>query len=200
VLVDGVMVASVPSRVVVAGTTGSGKTTVAMEIAAITGAPHVELDALYWGPAWSAADVDVFRRRVAEATAGDRWVVDGGYASIVHDLVWRRAELFVWLDYAFPVVMFQLLRRTAVRWVRREELWSGNREILRKHFMSRDSLFLWAAKAHFKYRTSYPAYFAEPELAHLRVVRLRRPRDTDRFLRELGRIHHRGTEGTESEL
>jgi adenylate kinase family enzyme len=179
------MVAEVASRVLVVGTTGSGKTTVARRIAAIIGAPHVELDALYHERGWTAAPIDVFRRRVTEATAGDRWVVDGGYASLVHDLVWRRGELFVWLDYAFPLVMFQLLRRTMVRRVRREELWNGNRESLRKHFMSRDSLFLWATKAHWKYRTSYPEYLAQPELAHLRVVRLRRPRDAERWMREL---------------
>ena len=41
-------------RTVVVGTTGSGKTTVAAELARRLGVSHVEMDALYWGPDWTS--------------------------------------------------------------------------------------------------------------------------------------------------
>src|SRR2546422_5327539 len=87
-----------PNRIVVVGTTGSGKTTTARRIGEIIGAPHVELDALHWEADWTEADTETFRRRIVEATAGERWVVDGNYAK-GRDLVWPRAEMIVWLDY-----------------------------------------------------------------------------------------------------
>jgi adenylate kinase family enzyme len=42
-----------PSRVLVAGTSGSGKTTLATRIAGTLTVPHVEIDALFHGPAWT---------------------------------------------------------------------------------------------------------------------------------------------------
>jgi adenylate kinase family enzyme len=40
-------------RIVVVGTTGSGKTTMAGQLAGRLGYPHVEQDALNWGPDWT---------------------------------------------------------------------------------------------------------------------------------------------------
>jgi adenylate kinase family enzyme len=41
-----------PSRVLVAGTSGAGKTTLAARIGALLRLPHVEIDALFHGPGW----------------------------------------------------------------------------------------------------------------------------------------------------
>lgn len=113
-------------RIVVVGTTGSGKTTTARRLAANLGYPHVELDALHWEPNWTPAPVEVFRRRVREVTRAACWVVDGNYSQ-VRDVLWPAADTIVWLDYALPVIMGRLLRRTARRALPREELWNGNR-------------------------------------------------------------------------
>ncbi len=75
-----------PDRISVVGNTGSGKTTLAAELADMLGCPHIELDALHWGPDWTPQPVDIFRDRVRQATAGERWVVDGNY-SRVRDII-----------------------------------------------------------------------------------------------------------------
>src|SRR5262245_7432020 len=114
-------------RINVVGTTGAGKTTTARQIACRLGLPHVELDALHWDANWTEAPLAIFRERVAQALAGDAWVVDGNYTK-ARDLVWSRVELVVWLDYSWPRILWQLLWRTLRRTLLREELWSGNRE------------------------------------------------------------------------
>ena len=43
-------------RVVVVGCSGAGKSTLATRIADVLGAPHIELDALHWGPDWTPVD------------------------------------------------------------------------------------------------------------------------------------------------
>jgi len=131
-----------PSRVLVLGTTGSGKMTVAREIAARLAIPVVELDALHRGPGWAPVATDVVRRRVAEAIQGDGWVVDGNYSK-VRDIVWPRAETIVWFDYALPVILGRLVPRTLRQLITRETLWHGNRESWWTTFFSRDSLFVW---------------------------------------------------------
>lgn len=152
---NGVTVESV-QRVWVVGNSGSGKSTVAAALAYRLRVLHLELDAINHQPDWVPLDVDEFRDRVSAVVDTGAWVVDGNYRS-VSDLVWARADTVVWLDLTRPVVMRQLVRRTARRVVRREELWNGNRERLR-NFVSHDplqSVLMWAWTNHDEYAARY---------------------------------------------
>ena len=132
-------------RVVVIGSSCSGKTTLARRLAEALGCEHIELDALYWGPGWSEAPREAFRAAVEERLAGDRWVMDGNY-SVVRDVVWSRATDAIWLNYPFPIVLGRALVRTLRRIVLREELFGGNRESFRRAFLSRGSILWWVMK------------------------------------------------------
>jgi len=112
-------------RIVVTGTTGSGKTTLARELAAALGIPHIELDALFHGPHWTPRPT--FRADVEAAIEPGAWVCEGNY-SPVNDLVCSRGTDLVWLDLPFPVFFRRLWLRTWRRYRRRELLWNGNRE------------------------------------------------------------------------
>ena len=168
-------------RVHVVGTSGSGKTTVAQRLAARLEVPHVERVELHWCPDWTEAPPEMFRRRVFEALNGEAWVVDGNY-SRVRDIIWERADTVVWLDFPLTVIMGRLLWRTLSRIITREELWHGNRESARMTFCSRDSILLWALTTYRRRRREYPALFAQPAHAHLRVVHLRSSRATRAWL------------------
>jgi len=174
-------------RINVVGTTGSGKTTTARHLAERLGIPHVEMDALNWGPNWTPADREVLRERVAQALVGEAWVVDGNYSS-VRDIVWGRADTIVWLDYSLPVTMVQLLRRTVRRVATKEELWSGNRERFWNNFFTRDSILWWGLTTYRRRRREYPLLLARPEYAHLAVVHLRSPRAARRWLAGVGLV------------
>jgi adenylate kinase family enzyme len=171
-------------RIVVVGTSGSGKTVLAGEISRRLAIPHVELDALHWEPNWTMAPLAVLRERVAQAVGAPAWVVDGNYAK-VRDLVWSRADSVVWLDFALPVILWQLARRTVTRAVTQEALWSGNRERLTTALFSRDSILLWALQTYRKHRAEYPMLLSHPEHAHLTLVRLRSPRAARAWLSSL---------------
>ncbi len=168
-------------RVVVVGTTGSGKTTLARDLAQTHDVPHVEMDAYRHGPNWTETPDGEFRRLLDHALRGDGWVADGNYR-VTRDVVWTRATAIVWLDYTFGLVFWRLLLRTLRRGILRQTLWNGNKENLFSHFFTRDSLFWWAVKSHWRHRRTLPAALAEPEYAHLRVIRLRSPRATGRWL------------------
>ena len=172
-------------RIVVIGTTGSGKSTLAAQIAQRMEMPCVELDALHWEANWQQAATDIFRQRVAEAIAPERWVVGGNYSK-ARDLIWTRADTLVWLDYSFPLVISRLFRRTVKRIVTQEDLWgTGNRETWQKQFLSRDSLFMWAVKTHGKYRQSIRQILAQPDYAHLQLIHFTSPRQTSEWLKTL---------------
>jgi adenylate kinase family enzyme len=162
---------------VIASASCSGKTTLARELARRLGAPFHELDALNHGPNWTEATAEELRARVEPLLTGDRWVVDGSYRSKLGDLVLERAEVVVWLDLPRRVWFPRLVRRTVSRIVRREELWSGNRETFRNAFTSRDSLLLFAWRNYPRRRRLYPE-----ELGPYTVVRLRSPHEVERWL------------------
>jgi adenylate kinase family enzyme len=97
-------------RVVVVGTSCSGKTTLARQLSQMLGVPHIELDAVHWLPNWQPRPTDEFRRLVAEAVARESWVMDGNYSSTARDIVWDRATTLIWLNYPFRVVFWRALR------------------------------------------------------------------------------------------
>ncbi|MDB5354658.1 MAG: topology modulation protein [Phycisphaerales bacterium] len=173
-------------RIVVVGTSGSGKTTLARELSARLRVPHIELDELYWEPNWTEAEAAVFRSRVESAVAGDRWVCDGNY-SVVRDLVWRRADAIVWLDYPIGLVFRRAFVRTMHRCITRQPLWGHSIETLRKAFLSNDSILLWVISTWRLHRRNYPKLLATGRFRHLRVHRFRTPGQTKAWLDGLQR-------------
>ena len=157
-----------PRRVVVAGTSGSGKTTVAARIGAALAIPHVELDALHHGAGWVpraefVADVERF-------AAGGAWVCEWQYGAL-RDLLASRAELLVWLDLPRRTVMRQVVVRTLRRRFRHEVLWNGNVEPpLRTILTDPEHVVRWAWTGH--RRTAPRVLAAAARYPHLVVVRL----------------------------
>src|SRR5437660_8617310 len=130
------------ARVVVIGTSCSGKTTFAHSLARVLRSPHIELDALHWQPNWVERPADEFRAFTAQAVSQECWVTDGNYG-IVREIIWSRATTVIWFNYAFRVVLWRALTRTLRRTLTKEQLYAGNRESLRMALFSRDSILWW---------------------------------------------------------
>jgi adenylate kinase family enzyme len=171
-------------RIIVVGTTGSGKSTLGEMLARRLGVPFVEMDSLYWGANWQEVGMEVFRERVAAAVQPEHWVLAGNYSK-VRDLTWARADTLVWLDYPFALVFWQLLRRTVRRIVTKEALWGGNQETWRKSFFDRKSILLWAIQTHRKFKGSILTALDQPEYKHLYLRRFKSPSQAEKWLKSL---------------
>lgn len=174
-------------RIVVIGTTSSGKSTLAKNLSDKLKLDFVELDALHWEPDWKEAEEKVFRERVEMALRSGIWAVAGNY-SVVRDLIWPKAEIVIWLDYPLPILLWRLIRRTVQRSLTRELLWGTNRDKLWKHLKlwSEDSLIHWLFKTYWRRKREIPLLFSRPEFEHLRVLRFKHPREMEQWLRSSG--------------
>jgi adenylate kinase family enzyme len=168
-------------RVVVFGTTGSGKSWLAERLAARHGLRPIELDALFWGRDWQPAPLELFRHRVEREIRDGDWIVVGNYGQ-VRDLTWRAADTLVWLDLPFPLVMWRLFWRTMRRSLTKENLWgTGNTESVVRSLFSRQSILLYAMQTHRKNRARFAiecAFLGKDKT----VVRLTSTREVERFL------------------
>ncbi len=171
-------------RIVIVGKTGSGKTTLARELAAALGVPHVDLDLLYLDPDFNIVSLSVFRERTSAAIAGDLWVIDGNKRA-VRDLVWPRADTLIWLDYPLIVSLWRLGKRALWRAsvIQRQATEPPSQKPrLPKQFVPTGKGGLAALRSHLGQFREYPILFAKPENQHLAIVRLRSPQATRRWL------------------
>ena len=166
------------------GCTGAGKTTVATKLAQALGVPHIELDALHWGPDWRPATTEEMIDRVERSISGDHWVVDGNYESKIGTLVRERADTIIWVDPPRWRAISQVLSRTVIRAVTGRELWNGNGESLSglMFWRGEDSILSYAWTSYPRTRVRYLAAMSDSRFANRRWYRLRSRRDVDELI------------------
>jgi adenylate kinase family enzyme len=172
----------VPSRVLVYGVTGAGKSTLAAAVAERLGLPLHPVDDLMWRPGWVEVPQAEQRAVVEEIVARPAWVLDAAYGSW-QELPLARADLVVGLDYPRWRSWGRLVRRTLVRIVRRTPICNGNVESLRRSVFATDSILWFHVRSFGRKRRRMRAWHAADPA---RVVLLRSQRETDRWLRALG--------------
>lgn len=172
-----------PRRVLVAGTSGAGKTTLCTALAQALELPRVELDALHHGPGWTPRAT--FVDEVTAFAAQPRWVTEWQYTAKLGDLLSGRADTVILLDHPRPLTMWQVTRRTVGRRWRREQLWNGNTEgPLHTVFTDPDHVIRWAWQTHGQ-PARRVARLLEQRGEQVAVVRLRGRAQVRRWVRRL---------------
>lgn len=99
-------------RVLVIGSGGAGKSTVATRLAERTGLPVIHLDALYWRDGWTEPSKEEWAHVVEQLVAGDRWIMDGNYGGTL-EVRLAAADTVIFLDLPRTVC----IRRVVQRWI-----------------------------------------------------------------------------------
>ena len=175
-------------RITIVGNSGSGKSTLARALAQAMGIPHVELDAINWQPGWidlNTHDRPEFLRRTDVALSGEAWVTDGNYSSVA-SVARARATDLVWLDYPRPLIMGRVIRRSFARAIGGQELWpgTGNKETFAR-WLDKEHPIRWSWDRYHGLRARYEGLMTDGSWDHLRVHRLRHPREANALVTNL---------------
>ena len=175
-------------RISIVGSTGSGKSHLARELASRLGLPAYELDELREKANSHALYGPTFLSRVTELADGDGWIIDGHFRDVRH-LIWCRADLVVWLNYPLVVVALQLMRRFTRKVI--ANLRSTVGQSGKAHRTRRlDVTVPWKRRIGRLTRTvrerrEYGRLLRSAEYRNVQVIELTSIRMTDRWLRNL---------------
>lgn len=137
-------------KIIITGTTCTGKTTLGAKLSRHLNIPQIDLDDLYFLPNWVEKERHIFINDVANAIKNKaEWIVSGSYQSVLKDSIWQEATHIVWLDYLLNLILRRYFIRTYRRIVLKEKCCGENYETLAKTF-SKESLFLWIFKTYYK--------------------------------------------------
>ena len=162
-------------RILLIGSPGAGKSTLARALGARFNLPVTHLDRLWWQPGWVELGHEKFRPLVEEAVAKDKWVIDGNY-SATWDLRMPRADTILWLDLPRRVCMWRAFRRSLTLYRKvRADLAPGCPERFDMEFFR----YVWTFKAAHEEKTmdALRRYGR-----HARIVRLRSDEDIRNFV------------------
>lgn len=145
-------------RIIIVGSSGSGKTTFGKALALKSGIAFHELDSHYWQPDWTASPLDLFRQKVEGIVSEPSWIIEG-HDSKVRDITWPKADLIIWLDQPLRVTLYRTFTRSLFRIMKRAPLWNKNTESFKRAFLTKDSPLYWALKSHRQRKIEYEELF-----------------------------------------
>lgn len=112
-------------RIVILGSGGSGKTTLANYINRKINLPIVYLDKEYWLPNWERPLQDDWNEKLTNLVKNDEWVMDGNYIDSL-DIRLDRADLVIMLDIKQSICLAGIFFRTLFGiFFRRKDLSDG---------------------------------------------------------------------------
>lgn len=163
-------------KILITGTTCTGKTTLGRKLSAKTSIPQLDLDDIHFLPNWVEKESDVFIQDVNIALENHQnWIVTGSYQSLLKDTVWQQATLIVWLDYPLHLILRRYFKRTYRRVFLKEKCCGENYETLGRTF-SKESLFLWIFKSYW-HKKRRMKLWKETDFSHKEWMVFKSPKD-----------------------
>jgi hypothetical protein len=101
-------------RVLILGSGGSGKTTLALALAGRTGLPAIHLDKFYWRAGWTEPSDEEWQSQVAELCSRPAWIMDGNHRSTLAVRL-AAADTLILLDVPRWLCLWRFLTRSLAR-------------------------------------------------------------------------------------
>jgi adenylate kinase family enzyme len=127
-------------KILILGSGGAGKSTLARELEKILNIEIIHLDALYWRVGWVETAKDKWQIIIQDLIQHESWIMDGNYTNTL-DLRLSVADTGIFLDFPRLLCLFRVIQR---RWQyagkSRPDMASGCPERLTWEFLK----YIWA--------------------------------------------------------
>jgi ADP-heptose:LPS heptosyltransferase/adenylate kinase family enzyme len=97
-------------RILVIGSSGAGKSQLALSMGEALGIEVIHLDKEHWRPRWTEPPKDEWRRRVEELVTRDEWIIDGNFGGTM-DIRISAADTVVFLDLPRTLCVWRTIKR-----------------------------------------------------------------------------------------
>ncbi len=97
-------------KVIIIGSAGAGKSTLAKRLGPLLGLGVFHLDALFWKPGWVQTPRDEWRALQQELLARDSWLIDGNYGSTL-ELRLAAADTVIFMDFPRWLCLWRVFNR-----------------------------------------------------------------------------------------
>jgi adenylate kinase family enzyme len=166
-------------KIMVIGSGGAGKSTLARQLGEITGIEVFHLDKMFWQPNWTETCGEVFLEAQSAVTARSAWIIDGNYSGTM-DVRLKAADTVIYLDYPTCICLYRAVKRFLLNRGRtRIDMAEGCTEKIDKEFVE------WILNFR---RKSRPMLLAKLEglRSEKNIVILTGPSQAKRFLKTVG--------------
>jgi len=162
-------------RILIIGSGGAGKSTLARRLGEKTGIEVVHLDRLYWKPGWVETDKGEWAAIVRRATERDSWIMDGNFGG-TFDIRASACDTIIYLQIPRLRCLYRVLkRRFTYRGTHRPDMAPGCHEKVDPEFL----LWIWNYPKKAKYRKDPILKKLEGEKT---IIRLRSNAEVEKFL------------------
>lgn len=161
-------------RVLIIGSGGAGKSTLARRLGEKTGIEVIHLDRLYWRPGWVKTPAEEWSAIVAHQLEKDSWIMDGNFGG-TFELRAKAADTIIFLEISRWICLYRVIkRRLTYRRTNRPDMTDGCNEKIDLEFL----LWIWNYPKNAKGRKAEVLERLENEK---NIVRLRSNKEIEQF-------------------
>ena len=165
-------------RIMIIGSCGAGKTTLAIQLNEITNIPIIHLDKEYWKPGWVESNKEEWYEKQNKFVDNINWIIDGNYGGSL-DIRLSKADTVIFLDYNKYICLYRIIKR----WIQyfgktRIDMAEGCNEKIDLPFIK----FVW----NFPKKPRKKIIDKLNEYNELNKIILKNPKETKIFLKMIG--------------
>lgn len=165
-------------KIVIIGSGGAGKSTLARQLGEILNIEVLHLDKLYWQAGWVEPSAEEWEKRVAKLLKTDSWVMDGNFGGTM-EMRLKACDTGIFMDFHPTICLYRVLKRRLIyRNTNRPDMAEGCNEKIDLDFLG----WVWNYRKIKKPKVEEILQKFEQEKT---IIRLKSPAEVEKFLAKL---------------